>query len=252
MFPADIDPDEFIQQNGPELYLRLMQQAPSYFHWLIDRAKERFDSESAEGRAAALQSIWPMLQRVNDKVERNALIEEVAGRFNLDVQLIRDQFRQSSANLGTIKRVVEISSSLPPNERLLLSSMLQSDDARQAALHYFEESGIPGTLQAKNVFQAMLTMKSSGSAFSLAALLDRLPEREQKIVSELAFQRMSVGFEDGAQAIHCLRALEGKTAQTERAELKKRIRAAELQGNLQEALQLASELKKMDIRVSGE
>lgn len=253
MFPADTDPDEFIQQNGAEQYLRLTQQAPSYFHWLIDRAKERFDSESAEGRAAALRSIWPVLQRVHDKVERNALIEEVAGRFSLDVQLIRDQFRQSSANLTTIKRVVEISSSLPPNERLLLSSMLHSDDARQAALHYFERCGVPATLHAKSVFQVMLTMKTSGSDFSLAALLDRLEEREQKIVSELAFQPMSVAPEEAAaQAIHCLRAVEGKTAQTERAELKKRIRAAEVSGNLQEALQLTGELKKMDARVSGQ
>lgn len=252
MFPADTDPDEFIQKNGPEQYLQLTQQAPSYFHWLIDRAKERFDSESAEGRAAALQSIWPVLQRVHDKVERNALIEEVAGRFNLDVQLIRDQFRQSSANLATIKRVVEISSSLPPNERLLLSSMLHSDDARQAALHYFERSGIPATLQAKGVFQIMLTMKTSGSDFSLAAVLARLEEREQKIVSELAFQPMSVAPDEAAaQAIHCLRAMEGKTVQTERAELKKRIRAAEVAGNLQEALKLTGELKKMDARVGG-
>jgi DNA primase len=253
MFPGDTDPDEFIQHNGAERYLRLTQQAPSYFHWLIDRAKERFDSESAEGRAAALQSIWPALERVHDKVERNALMEEVAGRFNLNIQLIRDQFRQSSTNLATMKRVVEISSSLPPNERLLLSSMLHSDDARDAALHYFERSGVPATLRAKNVFQVMLAMKTSQSAYSLGALLDRLEEREQKIVSELSFHSMSAAPDEAAaQAIHCLRAIEGQAAQTERAELKKRIRAAELAGNLEEALELASELKKMEARVSGQ
>jgi DNA primase len=250
MFPTDVDPDEFIQQYGAERYLQLIERAPSYFYWLIDRAKERFDSESAEGRAAALQSLWPVLQRIQDRVERNALLEEVAVRFNIDAQLVRDQLRHSNVNPETIKRVVAISSSLPPNERLLLTCMLSSEEARLAVLHYFEQSGIPTTLQLQNVFQTMLSMNSSGSIFSMNALLDRLPEREQKIVSELAFyQAGSAPEEATAQAVYCLRALEDAAAQHEQAELRKRIRAAELAGNLMEALQLASELKRNSVRV---
>jgi hypothetical protein len=97
----------------------------------------------------------------------------------------------------------------------------------------------------------MLSMSTGGAAFSMNGLLDRLPEREQKIVSELAFHQASGAPEEAtAQAVYCLRALEETAAQREQTELRKRIKAAELAGNLMEALQLASELKKGSARRS--
>ena len=94
--PGEADPDEFIQDHGKERYLELTQYAPSYFHWLIDRCRERFDVTSAEGRASALQSLWPTLERVHDKIERNCLNGGSGGAIRVNVQLIRDQFRQSN------------------------------------------------------------------------------------------------------------------------------------------------------------
>jgi hypothetical protein len=63
------------------------------------------------------------------------------------------------------------------------------------------------------------------------------------------YQAGSAPEEATAQAVYCLRALEDAAAQHEQAELRKRIRAAELAGNLMEALQLASELKRNSVRV---
>jgi DNA primase len=248
--PGDLDPDEFIQTHGTERYLQLAQSAPSYFHWQIDRAKEKFDISSTEGKVSALQSLWPTLQKVHDRFERNMLIEDLAGRLGVEVQLIRDQFRQLSPNQESIKRVVEISSSIPPNERLLLAAVLHTEEARMAVLHYLEQSGVPGSLQLKNVFAAMLGMQRSGFAFSLGALLDRLEEREQRIVTELGFQHWEAGPEAAAaQVLHCLQALEKKNIEDRRTDLKRQIRAADLAGNLQEALRLNGLLKVMEQHV---
>ena len=245
--PGEADPDEYVAEFGAERYLQMALSAPSYFHWLIDRAKQKFDVSSAEGRGEALQSLWPALQRVHDKIERNALIEDLAGRLDVPVQLIRDRFRQSNANAETIRRVVEISSSIPPNERLLWCSMLQSEDARAAVLQYLEQSGIPENLSLKAAFEALLLMRRAGFAFSLPALLDRLDQRDQKIISELSFQQLNIPSDAAtAQALHCLRALEAKCQEDHRIEMKKRIRSAEISGNLDEALRLTEALKQMD------
>jgi DNA primase len=242
-----MDTDEFIKNHGAERYLQMAQSAPSYFHWQIDRAKEKFDVNSTEGKVAALQSLWPTLQKVHDKFERNMLIEDLAGRLGVEVQLIRDQVRQLSPNQESIKRVVEISSSVPPNERLLLAAVLHTEEARAAVLHYLQQSGVPESLQLKNVFSAMLAMEKGGFAFSLSALLDRLEEREQRIVTELGFQHLEAGQDAAtAQAVHCLQALEKKNVEDRRIDLKRQIRTAELAGNLQEALRLADVLKVME------
>lgn len=251
--PGDSDPDEFIQEHGKDRYLELAQYAPSYFHWLIDRCRERFDVTSAEGRASAMQALWPTLERVHDKIERNALMEEVAGRFGVNVQLVRDQFRQSNPNPEKLKRIVEISSSVPPNERLLLSTMLESEEARQAVLLYFEQSGISPGLSLKNVFATMLAMHRSGAEFALVALLDRLEEREQKIVSELSFRTAASDAEGAAaQALGCLRALEAKNAEERRSSVKRAIAEAEARGDFGEALRLVEELKATDRGGRGE
>jgi DNA primase len=250
--PGDADPDEFIQQHGAERYVQMAERAPSYFHWLIDRSKERFDITSTEGRVSALQSLWPAIERVQDRIERNVLIEEIAGRFRVDVQLIRDHFRQSAPTAEKLKRVVELSSSVPPNERLLLSAVLENEEARLAVLHYFEQSGVPSVLHLNNIFNAIAAMHRGGSDFSLVGLLDRLEAREQKIVSELSFQHVAAdGQQPAAQAIECLRALEAKNAAENRNVLKRQIREAERRGEVEEAFRLADQLKQIERRQNG-
>src|SRR4051794_5229911 len=55
--PGGLDPDEYIQENGSEAYCKLLEQAESYFHWLADRNKEKFDMRTAEGRADAFKHL---------------------------------------------------------------------------------------------------------------------------------------------------------------------------------------------------
>ena len=171
----------------------------------------------------------------------------MAQRLQIDVQLLRDQLRQQSPAQSTWKRVVELSSSIPPHERLLLSCLLQSDDARAAVLHYFERSGLPNALELKPVFSAMMDLHASGTPFSLSSLLERLDTREQKIVTELSFHQSDGQAESATgQALHCLQALESKNQEEKRIALKRQIREAESRGDLQSALRLADDLKAID------
>ena len=128
-----------------------------------------------------------------------------------------------------------------------MSCILQSEDARSAVLHYLGQSGIPANLQLKNIFEAMLAMGNGGSPFTLTTLVDRLQDRDQKIVGELTFQDASIDPESAtAQAIHGLKALEMKSVDDQRAALRRRIRDVEHEGKLEEALRLADELQKME------
>jgi len=93
----------------------------------------------------------------------------------------------------------------------------------------------------------MLAMRNGGSPFTLTTLVDRLQDRDQKIVGELTFQDASIDPESAtAQAIHCLKALEMKSVDDQRAALRRRIRDVEHEGKLEEALRLADELQKME------
>jgi predicted DNA-binding ribbon-helix-helix protein len=141
--------------------------------------------------------------------------------------------------------VIEISSSVPPNERLLLKCVLQNEDARTAVMHYLKQSGIANTLHLKHIFNAMLSMEAETEDFTFGGLIRRLEAREQKIVSELSFKHTDMSAEEAAgQALQCLRALETKNTENRRADLRRRIRSAESEGDLKEALRLADELRR--------
>ncbi|MDE3167524.1 MAG: DNA primase, partial [Acidobacteriota bacterium] len=45
-----LDPDEYVKQNGAETYRKKLDEASTYFHWLADRARARFDMRSSDGR----------------------------------------------------------------------------------------------------------------------------------------------------------------------------------------------------------
>ncbi|HZS55628.1 MAG TPA: DNA primase [Bryobacteraceae bacterium] len=240
--PGGIDPDEYIQQNGPDAYRKLLSAATSYFHWLADRAKEKFDMQTAEGRVDAFKHLLPVLNHVTDRVERAAISTEIAEYLNLDRELVRAALRRSSP-ADTRQRPRDISSSLPPNEKLLLTCLLTSQDARNAIIQYLRRIDMLPVLEMKSVFQALIALEDEGAPFSLDAISGRVDTRAQKILTELSFADLGIP-EEGAlqQALHCLEALERKSAHAASENLKLRIRELERQGNLDEAMRLIGEL----------
>lgn len=244
--PGGLDPDEYIQQNGPDAYRKLLSAAASYFHWLADRAKEKFDMRTAEGRVDAFKYLLPVLQHVSDRVERAAISTEMADYLDVDRELIRTVLRRSSPAEGP-QRPRDLSGFLPPNEKLLLGCLLTSQEARQAITQYLRRIDMLPVLEMRNVFEAVIALDEEDAEFSLEALSARLDSRAQKIITELSFADLGIP-EDGAlqQALHCLEALEKKAANAVFENLKQRIRQSERAGNLEEARLLYDELNRLE------
>lgn len=240
-----LDPDEFIQQNGAAEYANQATSAPFYFHWLAERAREKFDVHSVEGKVDAFKSMLPALQQVSDKLERAALTNQLADYFKLDRALIADQLRQSPSAQTNTRRAAKATSAVPPNELLLIACLLNSGDARETILHYLSTSNVLQTLELQPIFEGVLAMAREGTPFSIAGLSQRFDSRMQRILTEISFSESSMEEDEAAQqALHCLRALELKASKTQSVDIKARIRELEQQGRMAEAMQLISELER--------
>jgi DNA primase len=244
--PGDLDPDEFIAEHGIERYRSLCASAPGYFHWLADRAKERFDMHTAEGRVDAFQHLWPSIQQVHDRLERAAIANEVAESLGIDRDLVRERFGRRPQGVDANTNRVDLTLSIPPNERLLLSCLLNSEQARAAVLPYLAQSpAIALFTTVRQVFDQLLLMTETQTPFSFDALVASVEPRVQQILEQLAFSEMNATAEESTvQAMECLRALEAKHLETLRTDMKRRIRALEKEGNLAEAIQLTNELDR--------
>jgi DNA primase len=249
--PGGLDPDEFIQQNGVEAYRQQLDNATSYFHWLAARAREKFDTRTAEGRVDAFKFIAPSIDQVHDPVERSAIANEMAEYLNVDRDVIRQSMRRTAAP-DRVQRAPEVASAIPPNEKLLIASLLISAEARGAIKHYVAGTNILHILELRGIFETALALDAEGVSFSLEALASRLEPRLQRILTELSFSDLGLCEEDAPQqALHCLRALEMKSVNVECEALRRRIRESEQSGNVAEAMRLADELDRIKRAASG-
>jgi len=250
--PGGLDPDEYINQHGPDAYKRLLDSAESYFHWLADRMRQKFDLRTAEGRADVLKTLTPVLQLVTDTIERGAIVSELAEYLNMDRDLIRDSLGKKSSQVRQASKPRDIGSVLPPNEKLLITCVLLSEDARNAVKQYLRLTKVTHLLQMQSFFEALLALDQGEIPFSLQAISARLDARVQQILAELSFSDVGISEEDAPhQAIHCLRALEATSIDSARHQLRKQIRDMEAAGNFAEAMRLATELDNLNRPAPG-
>jgi DNA primase len=236
---GDLDPDEYVKASGAEAYRQRLEKAPVYFHWLADRARQKFDMRTVEGRMDAFKFLAPKIQGIADRLERFAVANDVADYLGVDEKLVRDHFSKGAVEHPVVAR----RAGMPATERLLLHSLLASEVARGQVIP--ELSGMPAVdrFVSKNIFYALFAMHSDGGALRFSDLEGRLSEADRDLLSSAVFADEVLEEEKAAeQAMACLRSLKSQDPRSEAAALRARIKAAERQGNLEEAMRLAQEL----------
>jgi DNA primase len=248
--PGELDPDEYIQQNGADAYRKLLDNAVSYFHWLADRTRNKFDMTTVEGRVDAFKFMWPTIQQVSDKLERSAIADEIAGYLNLDRELIRQQFKKTPrAEIAPLRAV---SSAVAPNEKLLLACLLASLDARTAIRHYVTSTDSLKGLELRPIFTAIVNFNEEAKRFSLEDIVNQLEPHFQRILTEVGFSELPINEEGAAaQAVDCFRALEAKAKNLQIEALRRKIQELEKSGNLASAMQTAEELNALTNSANG-
>jgi hypothetical protein len=192
-----------------------------------------------------------VLQQVSDRIERAAIITEMADYLKVERELVGSKLGPAPRGQTGQKPRAPVSS-IPPNEKLLLTCLLCSADARAAIQQYLRRTDILALLELKSIFAAALRLEEEGVTFCAEALGTQLEPRMQRILSELSFADGGIGEADAVQqALHCLRALEAKSANVKCDGLRHRIQELEQAGNLEEALRLADELNRVRHAVLG-
>jgi DNA primase len=240
---GDLDPDEFVKVSGAEAYRARLEKAPAYFHWLADRARGKFDMRTVEGRLEGFKFITPAIQRIADRLERFAVANDVADYLGVDEKLVREHFSKGMPDRSNIQRRPEA----PAIERLLLHALLGSESARSLAIPELRDLPAIDRFVTRNVFKALFAMHSDGAPFRFADLEGRLSDADRDLLSSVVFADEILEEEKAAeQAMACLRSLKSQDPRSEAAALRAQIKAAEREGNLQEAMRLAQEVVALD------
>jgi len=241
-----LDPDEYCKQRGAEAYAAKLASAKNYFYWLADRARGKFDMRTAEGRVAGFKFLLPAIQRLSDKLERLAVVNDVAGYLGVDAGPVLESFRKAAAERRekTVPHAVE---AVRPVERILLNLLLVNADARTQLLPHLKNIPAVNQFTTRRIFEALFALDAAGNPVVFGNLDARLEENDRALLASAVLADETDGevfsLEQGEA---CLRAIENTQRDSERAALKAQVRAAERDGNMAEALRLSAELSRIE------
>jgi DNA primase len=241
-----LDPDEYCKERGAAAYGAKLEQAKNYFYWLADRARGKFDMKNAEGRVAGFQFLLPAIQRLSDKLERLAVVNDVAGYLGVDAGPVLENFRRAAAERHekTVRPAVE---AVRPVERMLLNLVLINPDARSHLMPRLKRMPALEQFSTRRIFEAVFALDEAGEQVGFSGLDARLEDNDRILLAAAVLaDETDSGVFSLEQGEACLNTLENARRDGVRAELKAKVRAAERGGDLGEALRLSAELTRMD------
>jgi DNA primase len=241
-----LDPDEYVKEHGQEAYQAKLGAASSYFHWLADRARTKFEMRTPEGRVDAFKSLLPAVQKIPDKLERAAVADDLSAYLGLERGLVLDQLKRAVTDRRAAESRASAASQTPVFERILLGALLGSDRARREILPLLTPQMIEG-FAAKEIFEALHHTAGIEGSAAFSALESRLSGASQALLHEvLAADEMTDEESGWHQAESCLRRLESGMRKRELDELRARVKNAEREGRVSEALQWMAELHRLE------
>jgi len=241
-----LDPDEYVKQRGAEDYRACLEKAGGYFYWLAERARQRYDMRSAEGRVAAFQFLLPAVQRISSKIERAAVANDIAGYLGVPVDLVLEQFRHAAAQRAETT-ITAPTPSLQPIEGMLIKAILDSREVRHDVLPRLKAKNAFARFSAPKIFEVMVALREQQPDFGYGDVEARLEAKDKALLeAALLADEASEGTSAMEVAHACLRKLDLADRETKRAEIRAKIRDAERRGDMETALRLTDELRHLD------
>ncbi|HEX4136534.1 MAG TPA: DNA primase [Bryobacteraceae bacterium] len=238
-----LDPDEYCKQHGAEAYRERVAGAKTYFYWLADRARARFNMREPQGRVDAFQFLLPAIQGLNDKLERVAVANDLASYLGVAPGLVLDHFRKAAADRVERTAAPKTESSRA-TDRILLPLLVNDGEARARLIDPLRELPALRQLGTWPIFEALLTMDSTGEAINFNTVHARIQPALQDTFAAIL---LDAGAEGGAtveDGMACVEALRRDDREAVLRDLKSRIKSAEREGRFSEALALMQQLSQ--------
>ena len=128
------DPDDYIRENGPEAFGKLLSNAIDIVDYRIDSIQKQIGIDSVDGKKQAVSDLVVTLASMSNQIERSEYVKRCAGNLNIE----QDYIWKLLAKLGAGKSVkVSTDSTLPTIglssklsakekiERLLIECLIQ-------------------------------------------------------------------------------------------------------------------------------
>ena len=97
VLPEGHDPDSLIQEQGKDAFLKLINDAQPFVHYLLGRILRTAETRSTEDKLGAINRVLPVLAKIKNSVERSEHIRYVAEKVGVEDRAFLEEMRKSLA-----------------------------------------------------------------------------------------------------------------------------------------------------------
>lgn len=97
--PEGHDPDSFVNAEGLDGFLELLDRASSMFDYYLEKRLERSDSD-VEGKVHAVREILPVLSALRSSTQRSLYVRRMAERIGVREEALLSELRTLGKNLS--------------------------------------------------------------------------------------------------------------------------------------------------------
>jgi len=232
LLPQGHDPDTFVQAEGRDALLAKVREAQPFIEFLLDAEADGHDLASVQGKLAYVRKLLPLIVNLGNQVERTEYLSELVKRTGVAPAALAAELHKLKSGAPASAPTAE-SHYFPPlgPERLLVQLLLLhhgwiSHARAQLPSDRVQEPNL------RAILQALYTLAPDTGEIDVAALLERLPDEQQRdLVARLVLEPL--GDEGVQQQIDdCLTAIQRRDIEAQLKGLKEEMHAAERQGDM--------------------
>jgi len=164
---AGFDPDLFIRRKGKDAYAAELKDSRKYFDYLIESARAKFSTRSAETKVKAVNSLLPHIQRVPSRIVRDELAHEIAQRLGIDSSVLRQELKHAAGTRSTATVRTTAEAQMNDAERILVRALASSREILTSEDHLSGRDGAEEEFDPAR--QAQFVLKSERFHVGLAS-----------------------------------------------------------------------------------
>lgn len=237
VLPQNLDPDEFIRQQGREPYLNLSKKAVPGLKFLVDSVVQSGRMDVPEEKARIVRTIVGVLEKIPDSLVRSEYLRLVSELLSVEESLLRQVIGK-----GANEPDREESESFLPAEKRLLQILLE--DSRIASL--LEAKMKPEDykgLKSEPAFTFILENSRKGKAVVFPELSQAVGAQLARRLSQISLEQIGRATEE--EALDCLFSLRKTSLESQFLALQKEIVRCERNGEKERLCRLLGQKQSL-------
>jgi len=228
LLPEGDDPDSFLKRDGPEQLRALLDAAPGFFDFLLQRLSRQHDARTERGKVQIADQMTPWLCRIRDPILQAAFTQRTAARLEVREEVLRrkmkDVARHGPSPAPGEPPPPEEEPSRPdglPAELALLQLVLGDEQLLEMATERLDHAWLTDSVAA-GLLARVVNLYMRGQWTGPNSLLHGADEVESRLLSGLLLQAHSTN-EPMAVAAGCLTTLERRHLERQWQELRRQL-----------------------------